>query len=169
MRDPQLRSALAFVGGLAVAFFVAEGPLWALVGLEARVHDRVNVVRREHHLLPLRGNEQLAAVARAHAADMARRGYRAHLSPEGDSALDRARDSGVLGFRLLAENIGWSNVPGDRVPAVIRAWLESPTHRENLLNPAFNSSGVGQAETADGQTIVVQLFASFPLERQASD
>ncbi len=166
---PSLRSAFAFVAGLGVLLCVAQGPLWALVGLEARIHDRVNVVRREHHLRPLRGSEQLAAVAREHADDMARRGYRAHLSPEGKSALDRAHESGVDGFRLLAENIGWSNVPGDRVPAVIRAWLDSPSHRENLLNPAFNTSGVGRAETADGQTIVVQLFATFRVQRHASD
>ena len=34
--------------------------------------------------------------------------------------------------------------------------------RAILLNPAFNSSGVGVVEAASGQTIIVELYATYP-------
>jgi uncharacterized protein YkwD len=92
---------------------------------------------------------------------MARRDYVAHVDPDGQNPLDRVQRSGVDGFRLLAENIGASNVAGDRLASITEEWLRSPLHRENLLNPAFNSSGVGIVQTSDGRTLVVQLYATF--------
>lgn len=158
---PRLHSLLAFVLGFGLLLCIAEGPLWALVGPEARLLDRVNVVRRAHHLKPFAASAELAGVARAHAEDMARRGYFSHTAPDGTDALDRVRAAGVDGFRLLAENLGVSNVSDDRIAAVIDAWLASPSHRENLLNPAFNTTGIGVAQAADGSTLYVQLFATF--------
>jgi uncharacterized protein YkwD len=70
--------------------------------------------------------------------------------------------AGIDGFALLAENIGASSVRGSRIESVVSHWLESPSHRENLMNPAFNATGVGVAAAADGTTIYVQLFATFP-------
>ena len=74
---------------------------------------------------------------------------------------ESARAAGIEGFRLLAENIGESNIGGDRIAAVIEAWLASTSHRKNLLNPAFNHTGIGTAETADGRSLFVQLFATY--------
>jgi len=118
-------------------------------------------------LNPLHGSTQLAAVARAHAEDMARRGYFAHESPEGKNALDRATGAGLSGFQLLAENIGGSNVGGDRLDAIVGEWMRSHDHRENLLNPAFNTAGVGIVDTADGRTLVVELYATYPPEPES--
>lgn len=161
---PALRSVLAFLAGFGLVLSAAQGSLQALVGPEASLHESVNALRREHHLLPLAGSPELGRVALSHAKDMAHNGYLAHIDPRGRTPLERVRSAGVTGFRLLAENIGSSNVTGDRVPAIIEAWLDSTSHRENLLNPAFNTSGVGVAHTSDGRTIVVQLYATFPRE-----
>ena len=94
-------------------------------------------------------------VARAHAEDMARHGYLSHTNPKGQDALARVQAARVEGFRLLAENIGASSVSGDRIASIVEEWLRSPTHRENLLNPAFNTTGVAVVKTDDGRTLSV--------------
>lgn len=157
-----LRPSLAFLIGFGSVLAATEGSLEAFADQEERLRESVNSVRVERHLQALRPLPTLADVARAHALDMARRGYRAHIDPEGRNPLDRTQAAGVKGFRLLAENIGASDVTGDRLGAIVAAWLESPIHRENLLNPAFNATGVGLARSAAGETIVVQLYATFP-------
>ena len=39
--------------------------------------------------------------------------------------------------------------------------MNSPVHRENLLNPAFNSTGLAVVDAPDGTTIAVQLYATY--------
>ena len=46
--------------------------------------------------------------------------------------------------------------------AIVDEWMRSRDHRENLLNPAFNTSGVGVVESSGGQTIIVELYATYP-------
>ena len=156
-----VRAGLWFGAGFAAVIWLATAPLEALAGPEAELFARVNAVRAEHQLIPLRASSELAAVARAHAEDMARRGYLAHENPEGKNPLDRATAAGVTGFRLLAENIGESSVAGDRVEAIVVAWMGSHDHRENVLNPAFNTAGVAVVEAPGDKTIVVELYATF--------
>jgi uncharacterized protein YkwD len=121
----------------------------------------INQVRLERHLLPLKASPQLAAVAQAHARDMAEQGYVSHVNPNGEDPLARVRAAGIDGLRLLAENIGVSSESGDRITAIIQEWLASPLHRENILNPAFNTTGLAIVKTGAGETLAVQLYATF--------
>jgi uncharacterized protein YkwD len=175
MLDASLRAVGPFLLGFGLVVSCAAEQLSALEGVppacsreatehcqaEREVFQRINGVREHHHLKPLRGRADLAEVALAHASDMARRGYRSHVDPQGRNPLERVQGAGIDGFALLAENIGASNVSGSRVESVVEHWLQSTSHRENVMNPAFNSTGVGVAEAADGTTIYVQLFATF--------
>ena len=156
-----VRSTLAFVFGLWLALHVMTKPLPAQVGPELDLLARVNRVRAEHHLTELAVSPQLGQVARAHARGMAEHRYLAHVDPSGRSPLDRVQQAGVTGFELLAENIGASDASDDRLEAILQAWLASPVHRENLLHPSFNTSGIGIERGPDGRTVAVQLFATF--------
>jgi uncharacterized protein YkwD len=156
-----VRAGLWFGVGFVAVIWLATAPLEAIAGPEAELFARVNQVRAEHQLIALKPSPQLAEVARAHAQDMARRGYLAHENPEGLNPLQRATGAGVSGFRLLAENIGASTVSGNRVEAIVTEWMRSHDHRENVLNPAFNTAGVGVVEAPGGQTIVVELYATY--------
>jgi uncharacterized protein YkwD len=170
-----LRQVTPFLLGFGLIVSCATSQLSALEGVppacardkaescrvERDVFRRINDVRERYHLKPLRGRTDLARVALAHANDMARNDYRSHVDLQGRNPLDRVQGAGVDGFALLAENIGASNVSGSRIESVVEHWLRSTSHRENLLNPAFNSTGVGVAEAPDGTTIYVQLFATF--------
>ena len=158
---PSVRGVAAFVAAFWLSLTMAERPLMALVGQESAIRDRVNIVRRQHELVMLRGRDTLARVARAHAEEMARENYLDHINPQGQSPLERVRAAGIDGFRLLAENIGTTTMPGDRVTSLIEGWMNSPIHRENILNPAFNTTGIAVVETSDGRTIAVQLFATY--------
>jgi uncharacterized protein YkwD len=156
-----LRSTLGFIFGVWCMLSLGAKPMPLPGGPEIDLFERVNRVRAEHHLIELAVSSELSAVARAHAADMAERGYLSHTDPSGRSPLDRVQQAGVSGFRMLAENIGSSDVSGDRLDSIVQAWLASPVHRQNLLHPAFNASGIGLARTASGRTIAVQLFATY--------
>lgn len=156
-----VRSTLAFAVGLWLTLHFMVSPVPAQVGPEIELLARVNRERAERHLTELRVSNELGAIARAHARDMAEHGYLAHVDPSGRSPLDRVQQAGVTGFQLLAENIGASDVAGDRVESIVEAWLVSPVHRENLLHPSFNTAGIGIERGPDGRTIAVQLFATF--------
>jgi uncharacterized protein YkwD len=153
---------LAFGVGFFFVVAAAEVPLRALAEPEETLRARVNDVREEHHLRLLEPSDALAEVARAHAEDMAKNGYLDHVNPDGLNPLERVQAAGVDGFRLLAENIGATNVAGDRIAEVVSSWMNSPLHRENLLNPAFNQCGAGFARGRNGELIAVQLYATFP-------
>lgn len=82
---------------------------------------------------------QLRAAARRHAGDMAQRDYFDHETPEGYGPMQRAQAAGYMGH-LVGENIA----AGQRTPAeVVAAWLESPGHCVNLMEPRFRYLGVG--------------------------
>ena len=159
--SPRLHSAAAFLLGMAVVVSAAAGPLRSLVGAESQLMKGVNQVRLQRHLHPLKASPELAAVAKAHARDMAEQGYLSHVNPNGEDPLIRVRAAGIDGFRLLAENIGATSESGDRVTAIIQKWLASPLHRENILNPAFNTTGLAVLKNGIGETLAVQLYATF--------
>ncbi len=157
-----VRAGLCFGAGFAAVIWLLVTPLEALARDESAFLARVNRLRAEHKLIELAHSPELARVARAHAEDMARRGYLAHENPEGQNPLERTQAAGVSGFRLLAENIGASTVSGDRLESIVGEWMRSHDHRENLLNPAFNTSGVAIVDAPDGRTILVELYATYP-------
>ncbi|UGT45124.1 CAP domain-containing protein [Nocardia yamanashiensis] len=100
-----------------------------------------NAARAAAGLPPLTHDPRLSEVARAHSADMIRRGYFAHTSPEGAQPWDRTA-AAHIDFRGIAENIAW----GQRsAREVVDGWMNSPGHRANILLPDFTHIGVGRA------------------------
>jgi uncharacterized protein YkwD len=112
---------------------------------EAAVLALVNEARVDAGCGALTADPALAAVARAHSADMRDRDYFSHTSPEGRSPFDRAEQAGVDYSR--AENIAFGQADA---AAVMEAWLKSPGHRANILDCELTKLGVGVAEGAGG-------------------
>ncbi|WP_245699961.1 CAP domain-containing protein [Geodermatophilus siccatus] len=112
---------------------------------EAAVLALVNEARVDAGCGALTADPALAAVARAHSADMRDRDYFSHTSPEGLSPFDRAEQAGVDHSR--AENIAFGQADAT---AVMEAWLESPGHRANILDCELTKLGVGVAEGPGG-------------------
>ncbi len=105
----------------------------------------VNQRRAEAGCGAVTADPALAAVARAHSADMRDRGYFAHDTPEGLSPFDRAEAAGVSYAR--AENIAYGQADA---AAVMTAWMNSAGHRANVLNCSLSKLGVGVAEGPGG-------------------
>lgn len=100
----------------------------------------------------------LDAAAQAKANDMAAKGYFSHVDPSGNQPWMWFKKFGYY-YWGAAENLAvnfYSN------SAVNTAWMNSPSHRENLLNGSYSRMGIGIAQgTYNGQpaTFIVQFFA----------
>ncbi|MER7729362.1 CAP domain-containing protein [Streptomyces erythrochromogenes] len=112
---------------------------------EAAVVTLVNQERAQAGCGPVRANPPLAALAGAFSKDMAARGFFGHDDPEGNTPWDRAAKAGLSG--LGAENIARGQ--GD-AQSVMRAWMNSPDHKANILNCEFRTLGVGAHFAAGG-------------------
>lgn len=145
-------------GTLAVVILlVDEGPLRSLRKLEQEVEREVNRIRARHGLRVLAPSKRLIEVARAHSEDMARRNYFDHHAPDGRGPAERVRTAGIL-YRKVAENLGMNFGMDDPVRSAVWAWMDSPGHRTNILDPVFREGGVGIAEDAEGSLYFTQLF-----------
>ena len=114
-------------------------------GAEAEVLAAVNAARAESGCEPLTHDEGLAAVARAHSADMRDRSFFDHVNPAGLDPFDRAQAAGQTNAR--AENIAM----GQPTPAAVMAfWMDSSGHRANVLDCSVRTLGVGVAEGPAG-------------------
>ena len=88
-------------------------------------------------------NQVLEDAANRHAADMANRNYFAHTSLVGTTNTARMITAGYHP-RLSGENLA----AGQPSPEdVVRAWMESPLHRANILDCRFRDTGVGFASS----------------------
>lgn len=106
--------------------------------VEGEMLARVNAVRRQAGLAPLTLSPLLDRASQRHADDMLRRAYFDHRSPEGLGPTERAR---AEGYRPGA---GENLVEGRFTPEeALRAWLDSPPHRRNLLDPGIREIGLG--------------------------
>lgn len=126
----------------------------SLHGLRSSVLCLVNRVRDHYKLSPLDFNHDLRASATHHSKDMVIHGYFAHDGSSGSTAAQRVVRSGYLlrtkGY-YIGENIGGGAGRRYGSPlAVVRAWMHSPPHRENILNPLFHDAGVGVARGFPG-------------------
>jgi hypothetical protein len=132
-----------------------------LVGsvLPAVVVKLTNEERQSSALGTLRRNSVLDEAARLKAQDMAKNSYFAHYSPDGVSPWHWFGEANY-NFVHAGENLA---VHFNDSENLMDAWMESPTHRANIMNNDYAEIGVGTAEgTYEGfKTIyVVQLFGT---------
>ncbi|EKD90091.1 MAG: hypothetical protein ACD_32C00026G0001, partial [uncultured bacterium] len=85
--------------------------------------------------------------------------YWAHFAPSGKTPWDFILNAGYK-FTFAGENLAKNFTSSD---AVVKAWMASPTHRDNLLNPKYQDIGIAVAEgNLNGQKtiLVVQEFGT---------
>lgn len=109
-------------------------------------------------LNPLSDNVNLDKIASLRADDLFANQYFDHISPNGDSVADLANRSGYA-YLLIGENLALGNF-GD-ISGIISAWMDSPGHRENILNGEYTELGtVVKTGLYKGENtiIAVQVF-----------
>lgn len=101
----------------------------------------LNQQRARHGLPKLKHNGRLSLASQRHANDMARRNYFAHGNFVG--RIKAARYLQGSGSWSVGENIAWGS--GDlATPAeIVKAWMNSPPHRHNILAHKFREIGIG--------------------------
>lgn len=135
-----------------------------LVGIERALVRETNAARRRRGLSALPTDARLRQIARAHSADMLERGYFDHRTPEGLSPADRIagayrRFVGTSGENLWQMQSPEHARPADVAPVAMRDWLDSPSHRDNLLRPQHAILGIGVAWRPH-RIVVTQLLAA---------
>jgi uncharacterized protein YkwD len=106
----------------------------------------LNAQRRAHHLPPLKVNKKLSLASARHAREMAARHYFAH----GDF-VGRIRAVRYLaGARswIVGENIAWGSQQLGTPQEIVKAWMNSPPHRANILSRSFREIGIGVSRGA---------------------
>jgi uncharacterized protein YkwD len=118
--------------------------------------ELTNAERKKKDLPPLKPNALLFKVAQAHAENMAKQGKMEH-NLDGMTPLQRLQAAGYKYYRAY-ENIAMAdaNVP---LETLMKAWMDSKGHRENILNDICMEIGLGVAKDKDGQVYYTQLFA----------
>ncbi len=126
---------------------------------ETELFQLTNQARASDGLAPLRWDSQLQSIARWRAEDMSVRDYFSHqIPPEGYLVFHYMDQRGVQ-YVLAGENIGWNTASDDQATAYMQQmFMNSPTHRDNILNPAWDSMGVGAYKGSDGKLMYCVLF-----------
>lgn len=107
----------------------------------------INRIRLHYDLDPLAYNLELRTSASAHSVSMVVHGYFAHEGPGGsmDSRISRAGYLASASSFSIGEDIGGGQGTNGSPMAVVRDWMHSPPHRENILDSGFRDAGVGVA------------------------
>jgi uncharacterized protein YkwD len=133
--------------------------------LEAAVIHELNEVRSAQGLQPLRSSPSLRTAARGHSRAMLDDGFFSHDSADGTAFSERIRRYYTnRGWRTWSVGEALLASQGLSIDAagIVKAWLESPPHREIILSPTFRDAGIGALyapsapkEFSGAETVVV--------------
>ena len=149
---------LTFVGANLHALLWQSSEWLVSTVLPAVVVELTNE-ERSGAAAPLQRNATLDEAARLKAEDMAKHEYFSHFSPDGVSPWHWFDQAGYV-YAHAGENLA---IHFTDSAEVVDAWMDSPTHRANIVNGLYTEIGVGTAKGEyDGyRTVyVVQLFGT---------
>lgn len=129
-----------------------------------------NEIRTREGLKPLNLNESLDASAQSKANDMRQKDYWSHTSPDGQQPSDFITD---YTYSKTAENLAYGFNSSE---AALRGWMNSSSHRSNVLDPDMKDIGFGivnipNYQNGGPQTLVVAFYAepsTIPGEAQVA-
>ena len=125
--------------------------------LEQQCLEEVNRLRRRNGLQRLNFYEELLPIAREYSRRMAEQKFFSHDDPEGRSVKERVEEAAIK-WRMVGENLAYSNGYVNPVAASIHGWMNSPGHRANILAPDFNLTAIGVWIREDGTVYFTEIF-----------
>ena len=126
---------------------------------QKRLIELTNAERQKMGLSQVSENAALDKAAELKAKNMLQENYWAHFAPSGKTPWDFMLGSGYK-FTFAGENLAKNFYKSDDV---VVAWMASPAHRDNLLNPKYRDIGIAVVDGAlNGQktTLIVQMFGT---------
>lgn len=137
---------------VAVAVAVQPPSAYDAAAAQLAVSD-VNAHRNSAQLPPLVVDPDLTAIAMDRAADLVRRHYFAHVSPDGTTIVDDLRTRNVTWY-YAGENLAIAQT----VQAAELALWDSPEHRDNMLGAHYRRIGIAVVQEPGEGELVVQVF-----------
>jgi len=108
--------------------------------IEQELHDLINRERAKQGITLLQISKSLIPIARSHSQDMAVQSELTHNSRDGKTYSQRLQEAGLF-FKGTGENIAFSQ---SFLPeAIHNSFMRSKGHRENILDPRFDTIGIG--------------------------
>lgn len=149
---------------LSLSFRTANIYKPGVLGVDSSISQQevirlTNIEREKNGLRPVSEDSRLNAAALEKAKNMFAENYWAHYSPSGKDPWDFINGAGYE-FSYAGENLAKSFYQSDEV---VKAWMASKTHRENILNKHYSNIGIAVLEgTLNGEktTLVVQEFGT---------
>jgi len=151
-----------------------------IMEIEKKIHDQVNAERTKHGLSPVRFDMKLTEIARAYSQQMARENFFSHYDPQGNDFTDRYNAAAFNCAIRQGENVHtgsenlflihvgkWISPFGsvleyyttDEIAhEVVKGWMNSPSHRDNILTAFWQSEGIGLTIAKDGKIYVTENF-----------
>jgi uncharacterized protein YkwD len=126
---------------------------------ESDLFDLVNRERSRAHSASLAWDDDLAEVARGYSQRMAREGFFDHYDPNGKTVMDRA--ARLKNWSSIGENLFVCDDHAGFTATAIRGWLNSKTHRANMLDRGWTATGIGIATGRDGSIFITQIFTQY--------
>jgi uncharacterized protein YkwD len=115
--------------------------------VRAAVLCLINRKRAENGEMPLVSNPELEEAAEGHCTELIADDYFAHVSPSGETPVDRIRDTGYIpspsdGY-VIGENLAWGTYQLSTPQSIVSAWIASPGHLANILEAQYTETGIG--------------------------
>ncbi|OGD78993.1 hypothetical protein A2368_04200 [Candidatus Collierbacteria bacterium RIFOXYB1_FULL_49_13] len=133
----------------------------------SRVIELTNAERAKLQLAPLSVDDRLSDAARRKAADMITHDYWAHSSPSGVTPWSFVLAAGYQ-YIHAGENLARDFSSAD---SAVAAWMNSPSHRDNLLSSRYQNIGVAVVDGKLGgveTTLIVQMFGAPQTAKKAT-
>jgi uncharacterized protein YkwD len=125
---------------------------------ERELFNLANQARAQAGVAPLQVDDGLTRAARAHAAEMARQQQLSHQFAGETSFATRLAANCTLHLDQAGENVAYAG----SVDEAQQGLMHSPTHRENLLNPAYNVAGFGVVRAGFSLYVAQDFGHSLP-------
>jgi hypothetical protein len=122
--------------------FVIKNDTFISSVLPGVLSNLTNEERIDVSLTPLKSNPQLDLAAQKKAEDMAKNSYFAHTSPTGRTPWSWLKEAGYT-YIYAGENLAVNFLDSEDVT---RAWMNSPSHRDNILKAGYTEVGTGVAK-----------------------
>lgn len=132
-----------------------NNPSSDILDIESKVASIVNTERTKAGLKPLILDTSLSKVARIKSQDMADKNYFSHTSPTYGSPFDMMKQFGI-NYTAAGENIAKGQATAE---SVMKAWMNSPGHKANILSSKFGKIGVGYV-IKNGTPYWTQMFTN---------
>jgi len=123
-----------------------------------RIFTLVNIERMKRGLNELFWDDEVAKIALGYSKKMAKENFFGHFDSNNQSVSERAKSAKLKYWSKIGENLFSIEQTEKFDGFAVKNWMKSPTHRQNILDPEWTTSGIGIAESTSGEIFITQVF-----------